>query len=555
MCLHLWPQLHKLAGDLLACYPLLTPGFHRLQFRTRRISLTLMLGDPLSCYRQLLVCGDNTLEQQLRNYHVDAWFLNDLAPTNNPALWHKGLLATLGLLSKKTTTLTTLTTAKQLTNELQAAGFQVSKKCAAAGLPDFTYATFDQSSPIYSIRQTPWHIYPVRKIKTRQAIIVGAGLAGCYTAHVLAERGWSVTVLDAGSHAGCGASANRQAVLYPQLSAYHSPLTEFMLSAFLFAVGEYKKILHQQPQLGELSGIVQLAYNEKEQVAQAGLQSWLAHYPQLARLVDQNQASTLAGIALSASGLYIPDSGWFDAQALCQFLLKHPAIEWRANTHVSALSYHNERWHVDKYTAEVVVIANGYQAGQFAQTSHLPLKAIRGQMTTISSNHPSSYLQIPVCADAYILPAQQGTHTIGATYHSVNTDAYAYGQDDAENLAKLSQLSANTVWSMEIVSNWVGIRAATPDYLPLVGPVADADSFRQQFAGLASNSKRWIPLPGVFYPGLYICAGFGSRGLTSIPLSVEWLAALINNEPGFLPTKLVQAISPARFLRKEIVKR
>ena len=153
------------------------------------------------------------------------------------------------------------------------------------------------------------------------------------------------------------------------------------------------------------------------------------------------------------------------------------------------------------------------------------------------------------------MPAQHGTHTLGASYHSGNTYVGAYAQDDIDNLTKLIQSTANPVWSMEVVSNWVGIRAATPDYLPLVGPVAQADSFRQHFAGLASNSKRWIPLPGVFYPGLYVCAGFGSRGLTSIPLSAEWLATLINNEPGFLPTKLVQAISPARFLRKEIVKK
>ena len=118
---------------------------------------------------------------------------------------------------------------------------------------------------------------------------------------------------------------------------------------------------------------------------------------------------------------------------------------------------------------------------------------------------------------------------------------------------KLKKLTSAVLWSDTVVDHWAGIRASTPDYLPLVGKVANANEFTQVFSGLASNSKRWIAHPGVYYPGLYACAGFGSRGLTTIPLCAEWLASLINNELGFLPRSLSQALSPARFLRKGII--
>ncbi len=52
----------------------------------------------------------------------------------------------------------------------------------------------------------------------------------------------------------------------------------------------------------------------------------------------------------------------------------------------------------------------------------------------------------------------------------------------------------------------------------------------------------------------FVCSGFGSRGLTTIPLCTEWLAAFINNEPSNLPRTMVQSFSPARFLRRKIIR-
>ena len=103
-----------------------------------------------------------------------------------------------------------------------------------------------------------------------------------------------------------------------------------------------------------------------------------------------------------------------------------------------------------------------------------------------------------------------------------------------------------------MVSQWGGVRAAAPDYLPLVGRVAIPSDFFSTYAALATDTRRFITKLTTHYTGLFLCAGFGSRGLTTIPLCAELLAAQINHEPSFVPRTMLQALSPSRFLYRRL---
>lgn len=254
------------------------------------------------------------------------------------------------------------------------------------------------------------------------------------------------------------------------------------------------------------------------------------------------------------SSIYVKESGWIDAHALCQVLIDLPHITVISETNINQIEYKEDVWQAGEHSAPVLIIASGFKANQFDPCTFLKIKPIRGQTTSIRANEHTSSLKIPVCAGVHVIPAANGMHSIGATYHSeVDKDNIEF-EDDLMNLQKLKQLTTQEIWSNQIESNWAGVRAATRDYLPLVGPVPKEKNFKACYQGLASNSNRWIPKLSDYHPGLFICSAFGSRGLTTIPLSAEWLAGHINKEPSFLPRDLVQAISPARFLRKEIIR-
>ncbi|MDP1603805.1 MAG: bifunctional tRNA (5-methylaminomethyl-2-thiouridine)(34)-methyltransferase MnmD/FAD-dependent 5-carboxymethylaminomethyl-2-thiouridine(34) oxidoreductase MnmC [Legionella sp.] len=534
--LSLWPDFKPQSLLLQENYPILTPGFHQFSFEEGRITLTLMLGEAFTCFNELVLCGDAILEKKLRAHFVDAWYFNELTHL----IKNEGLMKSVALLSGEGATLTSTMAMDAVKNDLQQAGFSVQK----------SHAIFEQCTRRQR-RNTPWHVNAPLPVKNKRAIVLGAGLGGCFSAYSLATRGWDVLLIEGNPDVGMGASGVPRAVLYPKLSAFCSPLTTFMLSAYLYAHRFYAKLLKTHP-VGELGGILQMAFNEKETISQNSMREWLKAYPVLGKLVNKDEATQLAGVKLHTSGLYLPLSGWLDCKAICDFLSQQKGITFVPDFFVDELEYKEGLWSLNgKYQSEVVIIANGFQANLFKQTSHLPLKAMAGQLTMITGNADSNCLKIPLCGEGHILPAWKNQHILGATYHQ---SLHTGDNDDQKNLTKLATLTTEPVFSHQVIGNWQGVRGATPDYLPLVGPVPDAAAFLKTFSPLATDSRRWLPYSGNYYPGLYVCAGFGSRGLTTAPLCAEWLASVINNEPDFLPRRLEQALSPSRFLVKRIVK-
>ncbi len=540
-----WPELACYSEALLKQYPQLTPGTHHLFFAQGRIKLTLMLGECYEQFEQLLTCGDSLMEHYLRPIGVDAWYLNS-------SKWSLALAEALRMLSHKQTTYASMDDSATLSGYLNQCGFSVVKKKTLCEQNYIIGCVQSITHHQIKNRVTPWHSAAQTPSLQRKALVVGAGLAGCFIAYALAQRGWDITLVDEHAHVGQGASGNQRAVLFPKLSAFSSPFTEFMLAAFLYAHRMYSSLLECNS-FGSLNGALSLPFNAKEQHAQDGLSEWLAAYPALGQLVNAQEASVLAGIPIQNTGLFIPYSGWIDSPALCDFLIQHKNISLISNTRVGALDYDDNQWWIANKSAATLILANGFEVNQFTQTKHLPVRPIRGQMTSIQSDKYTQ-LKIPVCAEGHIVPYITGEYYIGASYDLITSTNCIKAEDDQLNLKKLNDISALNHSSPHILSSWAGVRASTPDYLPLVGGVAQADAFLSVYADLERNAKLWIPKAAPMHPGLYAFAGFGSRGLTTIPLAAEWLAALLNNEVVAAPRNLMQSLSPARFLRRSIIR-
>jgi tRNA 5-methylaminomethyl-2-thiouridine biosynthesis bifunctional protein len=95
-----------------------------------------------------------------------------------------------------------------------------------------------------------------------------------------------------------------------------------------------------------------------------------------------------------------------------------------------------------------------------------------------------------------------------------------------------------------------GIRCVTPDYLPIVGTVADADVFRDRFAALSRDATTTFDTEAPWLGGLLVSTGHGSRGLVTAPIAGELVASLITGEPLPLSDRVVQALGAARFLAR-----
>jgi tRNA 5-methylaminomethyl-2-thiouridine biosynthesis bifunctional protein len=75
----------------------------------------------------------------------------------------------------------------------------------------------------------------------------------------------------------------------------------------------------------------------------------------------------------------------------------------------------------------------------------------------------------------------------------------------------------------QTLQHWVGIRCASTDRRPLVGPVDEQA-----------------------LPGLWLSTAMGSRGLTFAALAGELIAARVHGEPLPIARKLAAALDPRR---------
>lgn len=106
----------------------------------------------------------------------------------------------------------------------------------------------------------------------------------------------------------------------------------------------------------------------------------------------------------------------------------------------------------------------------------------------------------------------------------------------------------------EALQGRVAFRCTSPDYLPLIGPLADPQRFAETYAALAGNARQSVEAVCPWLDGLYVNTAHGSRGMISAPLSGELLAAWLDDEPLPLPREVAEACHPNRFLLRKLIR-
>ena len=550
--LALWPELNVLADQLLAQYVAIHQGFQRLTLANGRVTLTLLIGDALEQLPQL-------------DAQIDAWFLDGFAPAKNPDMWTAELFVELARLAAPGSTISTFTSTGWVRRLLNAAGFKMKRTPGIGHKWEILRGEFlgwPQEVPA-PLPAKPWFARPAPLAGERRALVIGAGLAGCASAASLAARGWQVTVLERHADIAPEASGNPQGVLYLKLSAHGTALSQMIVSGFGYTRRQLEHL--QRGTDWDDCGVLQLAFNAKEGERQAQLAE--AFPADLLHLVDQPQAQALAGVGLAHGGLFYPEGGWVHPPALCQWQATHPDIQLL--THHDAVQLRKvdgqwQAWDGERLlgSAVVVVLAGAAEIQRFPESAGLPLKRIRGQITRLMQTPQSQALSTVVCAEGYVAPARLGEHTLGASFDFKSDDLTPTTAEHLGNLAMLEEISEDLVSRLRIaelapesLQGRAAFRCTSPDYLPIVGPLADSQAFTQAYAALSKDARQVPDIECPWLDGLYVNSGHGSRGLITAPLSGELLAAWLNDEPLPLPRSVAEACHPNRFALRNLIRR
>jgi tRNA 5-methylaminomethyl-2-thiouridine biosynthesis bifunctional protein len=472
-----YPELRSEAAELHSIWPILVPGGHRAELEPG-VVLTLFFAD-------IKVVRDLRLS-------ADAIYLDGFAPDRNPDMWSHQLLRAVSRLAAPGATAATWSVAAGVRSALEATGFSVEKRPGFGAKREMLSASF--KGPLKD------SFLP----KTRTATVVGAGIAGASVCERLCARGWEVTLVERHAAPAQEASGNLAGTFHPIVTPDDSLFARLTRAGFLAASRRFSALedLRWDP-----CGVLQLARNDREAQSQAASVAALSLPPEYAQLVDAEEASRHAGVAVAAGGLWFPRAGWIQPRSLVDALLDAcgPRLTRRFSSEM-------------KTQPEGIAIL----ATAAAEIPHARLRRVRGQLTYL----PAEALDAPrvvVLRGGMILPPVDGVCVAGASFDIDDDDPAPRLSSHEGNLERVARILPLPPLDPAGLPGRVGFRTVARDRLPLAGRVDG-----QTHALLA----------------------LGSRGLLWAPLGAELLAAQLEGDPLPVEGALADALDPLRFARR-----
>ena len=519
----------ELAAALLTAWPALLPNLHVLPFDHGAITLLLGFGDIA------------TLLPQIRA-RIDAFYLDGFAPEVNPDMWQPRVIKGLGRLAAPGASVATWSVATALRASLVSAGFEVRLSGGISGKRAITLASH---APRFVVRGTP---LVARLCPPSAVVVIGAGLAGAWTAYALAQRGVRVTVIDRQAMPAAGASGNAGGIYHATVHADDGPHARLLRAAALFAHRLMRPLIDSGLVPGQARGLLRLQSGADALATMRGQVTAQGLPPEYVQALDAERASLCAGLQLDHAAWYFADAGWVSPLALVQHLMASTGVRFEGSQRASRLLRDGENWQVLDASgctiaqAPVLVVANAEGVLPLLAElghAHWPLQGARGQLSLCET---STSLQLPVAGDGYALSLSRGTVLCGASSRASDMELEARDSDHAFNYARLQRLVG--IKAPRDPSRWSGrvaFRVQTPDRHPVVGAVPLAPE--NQAPTQRMDQARFVPRT----PGLFVHTALGGRGITLAPLMAELLAAQICGEPLPLEADLVDAVDPARW--------
>ena len=314
-------------------------------------------------------------------------------------------------------------------------------------------------------------------------LVIGAGVIGASVADALATRGAHVTVLDMRAP-GRGASQASAGVLAPYIEAEQdSPLLQLgtrSLALFDDFVGGIAT-RSSRPIEYARTGTLDIALNAADAGRLKASKAWLDAKGVRNEWFDETSLRQFEPAASPGAlgGLFIPEHGSVGVTSLVGALVQSARAggAWfQAPVEAAHVEPKSDRVDVRagdlRFSADHVVIAAGSWSKRVrvAGLGALPVRPVRGQLLHLrwsTARPPARVVWGPRC---YTVPWSDGSLLVGATVEDV-------GFDETSTVAGVRTLMDAAIELLPDVAAAalegvrVGLRPATPDGLPAIGPV------------------------------------------------------------------------------------
>jgi tRNA 5-methylaminomethyl-2-thiouridine biosynthesis bifunctional protein len=521
---HRESPLKPLADQLADAWPPLTHNLHPLDFEAGRVRLLLALGDVADWLPELVA-------------EVDAFYLDGFAPAKNPQMWERRVFKALGRLAAPGATAATWSVARVVRDGLAEAGFAVDRAPGFAAKGEMTVARY---APAFTPRRAPSRLAAASS--AREAVVVGAGLAGAAVTAALRDEGFECTVVDRHPAPAMETSGNPGGLFHGVVTPEDGAHARFNRAAALLAQRRFGPLLGAGTVPGRIDGLLRL-HPGADVSGMRGLLARLGLPPDHVQALNAHEAGDRAGVPLQAPAWFYPGGGWLAPGAWVRHALRDS--RYLGGRAVAALRRSGGLWQTldpaGQVIAEapVVVLANAADAARLVGDPPWPLQRVRGQVTLLRAPLP---LQLPLAGTGYAIDLRDGRLLCGATHQPDDDTPALRDEDHRANLEQLSQLLGRPIDAQPPLEGRVGWRLVANDRLPVLGPLPVDD-----LSSARLDQPRFIPRQ----PGLYTLTALGSRGITWAPLAGQVLAAWISGAPLPLEASLLDAVDVARFASRD----
>ncbi|ERL56763.1 FAD-dependent 5-carboxymethylaminomethyl-2-thiouridine(34) oxidoreductase MnmC [Psychrobacter aquaticus] len=548
------PELAKFIEPLLAAYPPIIAGCHRLNFFADNLSVDMWFGDAAESLTKLL--SDKSTQP---TPYIDAWFLDGFAPSCNSTLWAENIFAQIQRLSCPNTTAATYSSAGIVKRALKKYGFYIHKVKGFGRKRQMLTAIMtdsDKNDHISDPTSDNTCIDESRDTNDKKAysafdhtVIIGAGVSGLLMAWTLANRGIRVTLLDKSAPLA-GASGNPRALLAPKMTPIHHVDEHLHTIGYLYSSRLYRQLnqeakKEQIPPVLESTGALDLLIK-----ANIGTEQ-ITDYPNdMATTLSSEQAQEISGLKEQevSENLYLSQSGLVNPQALKQIILTHPLIHFQQLT-VNRISETQSQVCIqgcdkDKselaITADNVVVCAAFESHQIDKRI-FDCRKIRGQLSWFTPT-PEQLAHLPkiplkysgYCAlfsaqtgDAQLnnVVASQPQFLLGASF--IRNDTATDIRSEEHQISRDKLITAIPELSAVIptdISSWkgrAGVRTQTPDYHPIVGQLID-------------SNRMWV------------MSAMGAKGYALAPLCAEALTDMMLGSFSPFSAAMLARLSPHR---------
>ncbi len=349
--------------------------------------------------------------------------------------------------------------------------------------------------------------------QTSQVVVVGAGIVGCAIAYELARRGVRVRVIDRGE-VGRGATQASAGVLAPYIEAHdRRPLLDLttrsldLYDEFVARIVEDSGVAVQYMRTGTL----EIATRPSDMSRLEGIHAACIERgipaelfdAETVRRVEPQLAPTVRG------GVIVASHGFIGASELTAALRRAAAAHgasFQTASAVTRIERNGAGIRVettgDAFACESAVMATGSWSGhlEIDGASPVPIRPVRGQLLHLG--WPAPPLQRVLWSpDCYLVPWSDGSVLAGATIEEVGFDERATVAG-IRSLIDATQRVTPKASKASFKAARVGLRPATPDELPVIGPSAAV-------------------------PGLVYACGHFRNGILLAPLTAAMVADLV----------------------------